>query len=76
MVIPKFSKVNGINIIRPEIVTPRLVPILRSGELIGYRSKPPTTRSLNSSQGLNRSNTFQRDNLSDSIGRKIVPIQE
>lgn len=55
MVIPKFSRFNGRNIIRPDIQSPRLVPILRSGEVIGYRSKPITSRSLEVSQILNGS---------------------
>lgn len=71
MVIPKISRLNGRNIIRPEILTPRLLPIMRSGELIGYRPRAVTARSMNSSQALNIS---QGLDLSASFGTKIVPM--
>ena len=76
MVIPKFSRLNGRNIVRPEIASPRLIPIIRGGELIGYHSKPATTRSLNCSQLLNAGNTFPRVDLSASLEKKDLGLHE
>ena len=72
MVMPKFLKLKGRNIIRPDIVTPSLMPIMRSGELVAYRSKPATTRSLGASQSLGSNpNLAKTDN--NFINSKIVP---
>ena len=46
MVFPKYLKVNGMNVARPQVHNPRLMPIVRSGELVGFRNKPLVTRSL------------------------------
>lgn len=73
MVMPRFSRLNGRNIIRPDIQSPRLVPILRSGEVIGYRSRPITSRSLGASQTLNRSIGTPKVDVSANLECRVVP---
>ncbi|OMJ87938.1 hypothetical protein SteCoe_10268 [Stentor coeruleus] len=72
MVLPQFSKVNGMNIIRPNIQSPRLIPILRDGIVVGYRSRPITDRSLGASQSLNFSSGSPNVGVF-SNGRSVIP---
>ena len=72
MVMPRFLKLRGRNVVRPEIATPSLLPILRSGELVAYRSKPATTRSLGASQSLS-SNPILAKTEGNFINSKIAP---
>ena len=74
MVIPKISRLNGRNIVRPLIMTPRLLPIMRSGELIGYRPRALTNRSLNSSQVVNLSQSISPAHLTQINYGKVAPI--
>ena len=74
MIMPKISLLNGMNIIRPQISSPRLLPIMRSGELIGFRSRAMTSRSVNASQALGFSQNIDRLDLSASVEGKIVPL--
>lgn len=46
MVFPKHLKLNGRDVARPQVRNPRLVPIVRSGELVGFRNKATVSRSL------------------------------
>lgn len=73
MVLPQFSRLNGMNIIRPDIQSPRLVPILKDGLIIGYRSRPITNRSLGSSQTLNMSSVNPNIAVSMNAGGRVVP---
>jgi hypothetical protein len=73
MVLPQFSRINGMNIIRPDIQSPRLVPILKDGLVIGYRSRPITNRSLGDSQNLNVSSVYPNVTVSMNAGIKIAP---
>jgi hypothetical protein len=75
MVMPKVHRINGMNLIRPEILTPRLVPIMRGDELVGYRSKPCTARSLAASQSF----SFQKIpqiavDRSENFHSKVQPM--
>lgn len=72
MVMPKFSKFGGRNVVRPEIATPRLVPIMRSGELIGYRQRVNESRSLGASQSSGFSQISHLD-LSFNGGARVAP---
>ena len=74
MVVPKLSKLNGKNIVRPLIMTPRLLPIMRSGELVGYRPRALTNRSVNSSQVLNLSQSITPGHLSQITNWKVAPL--
>lgn len=74
MFMPKFSILNGRKVVRPEILTPRLLPILRSGEIIGYRPKNVISKSLNVSQALNFSLTINQTMLSSTSEQKVMPI--
>lgn len=73
MVMPKFLKLRGMNIVRPEIVTPCLMPVMRSGELVAYRSKPATTRSLGASSHSFSLNSHMAKTDNNFINSKVVP---
>ena len=58
MVFPKQLTVHGRAVARPQVRNPRLVPIVRSGELLGFRNKPPASRSLALSRQASAESSF------------------
>ncbi|OMJ76010.1 hypothetical protein SteCoe_24725 [Stentor coeruleus] len=74
MVLPKFSRLNGMNIVIPDIQSPRLIPILRDGQIIGYRSRSITNRSITNRSITNRSLTGSQNlNISSGSRNVVVP---
>lgn len=76
MVMPKFSRFGGRNIQRPEISTSKLVPIMRSGELVGYRQRNNDSRSLGASQVSNFSQISRVDFSFNAAESRVVPIND
>ena len=58
MVFPKYLKINGLNVARPQVGNPRLLPIVMSGELVGFRNKPLVARSLVVSRQVSAESSF------------------
>lgn len=75
MVMPKFSKVRGVNVERPEIVSQRLVPLMRSGELIGYRQRSNDARSLGASQTSNLSQISRMEVSFNATDSRVAPLE-
>ena len=73
MVMPKFSKVMGVSVERPEIVTQRLEPIMRSGEVIGYRLRNSDARSLGASQSSNLSHISRMEVSFNATDPRVAP---
>ena len=58
--------------VRPEIATPRLVPIVQSGEVVGYRQRVNESRSLGASQSSGFSQISHLD-LSFNANARVAP---